>query len=86
MFSQNEISMNDIKVKNIDQSKKMILQSLTEKNSSAAKIVALNAGAAIYVADLVDNLSDGFTLAMSQIESGRAKKNLESFLEFTHSV
>ncbi len=86
MFSQNEISMNDIKVKNIDQSKKMILQSLTEKNSSAAKIVALNAGAAIYVADLVDNLSDGFTLAMSQIESGRAKKNLENFIEFTNSV
>jgi len=84
--NQYEFSMDSIKVKNIEQSKKMIMQSLTDTKSYAAKIVALNAGAAIYIAGIVENLSDGFSMALSEIESGRAKKNLDNFIEFTNSI
>jgi anthranilate phosphoribosyltransferase len=48
-------------------------------------IVALNAGAALYVAGLAKNLKEGSQMAMKALESGAAKKTLEDWIAFTKS-
>jgi len=51
----------------------------------ASDIVALNAGAAIYAADLVASLDSGIKKAQDILASGAAKKKLESLVELTQS-
>jgi anthranilate phosphoribosyltransferase len=46
-------------------------------------IVALNAGAALYVAGLAKNLKEGSQLAVKALESGAAKKTLADWIAFT---
>jgi anthranilate phosphoribosyltransferase len=52
----------------------------------AADIVALNAGAAIYVAGLEDNLADGVAKAQNVLQSGAARRKLDQLVHFTGSV
>lgn len=47
-------------------------------------IVLLNAAAALLVADKVDRLQDGVTMAAESIDKGRAKRALEKLVEATH--
>jgi anthranilate phosphoribosyltransferase len=46
--------------------------------------VLLNSAAGLYVAGVVDSLRDGVALAEDIIDSGRALKQLEKFIEFTN--
>lgn len=47
--------------------------------------VVLNSAAALYVAGKADSIEDGVRLAGEIIDSGRAKKQLEKFIEYTNS-
>ena len=47
--------------------------------------VVLNSAAALYVAGKADSIEDGVRLASEIIDSGRAKKQLEKFIEYTSS-
>ena len=47
--------------------------------------VVLNSAAALYVAGKADSIADGVRLASEIIDSGRAKKQLEKFIEYTNS-
>ena len=47
--------------------------------------VVLNSAAALYVAGKADSIEDGVRLASEIIDSGRAKKQLEKFIEYTNS-
>jgi len=49
----------------------------------ARDIVSLNAGAAIYAADLADSLEAGVTRAAEMIDTGAAKAKMEKLIEFT---
>lgn len=55
----------------------------TENGKKAADMIALNAGAAIYVAGLVQNLKSGVELAEDTIQSGLAGEKLKQLAEFT---
>jgi anthranilate phosphoribosyltransferase len=52
----------------------------------AADIVALNAGAALYVAGVVDTLSAGVALAREVIDSGEALARLEALAQLSQSL
>lgn len=56
----------------------MLLSVLENQSGPAKNIVALNAGAAIYVAGLAQTLKEGVALAIAAIESGGAKAKLEA--------
>jgi anthranilate phosphoribosyltransferase len=56
---------------------------LEGKRSPAADIVVLNAAAALYVGGLAKDLQDGVALARKSIESGAARKTLESWVAFS---
>jgi anthranilate phosphoribosyltransferase len=52
----------------------------------ARDIVALNAGAAIYVAGLADSLEEGLRQALLAVDSGGARAKLERFVAATRSA
>lgn len=75
--------LSTIQVQNAEESKAMILDVLNGKldnlNQRAARdIVLLNAGAAIYVAGIVDNLQAGINKAAEVIDNGLALAKLEA--------
>ncbi|MDP6651771.1 MAG: anthranilate phosphoribosyltransferase, partial [Gammaproteobacteria bacterium] len=59
---------------------------LTGKHQAAADIVALNAGAAIYIANLTDELAAGIDRAREIIDSGAALDKLEQLVQFTQAA
>jgi anthranilate phosphoribosyltransferase len=46
----------------------------------------MNAGAALWAADVASSLADGIRQAKAALESGAAKAKLDAFVEFTQSV
>ncbi len=75
-----------IQVNTVEESKAMILAVLENQPGPAHNIVALNAGAAIYVAGLAGSLKAGVERASATIKSGAAKQKLEEFVTFTRTV
>ena len=61
----------------------LIKQALVYEHQAAGDIVALNAGAAIYVANLADSLIDGVEKAKLIMRSGAALTKLEELVAFT---
>jgi anthranilate phosphoribosyltransferase len=75
-----------IQVTTVDESKAMIQAVLDNQPGPAHNIVALNAGAAIYVADLAPTLKAAVERASQAIRSGAAKQKLEEFVAFTRKL
>ena len=75
-----------IRVDGIAQSKAMMLAALDNKDGAARGIVALNAGASIYVAGLAGTLADGVKTALATIASGTARQKLDQFVAFTRNA
>jgi anthranilate phosphoribosyltransferase len=75
-----------ITVTTVDESKAMIVAVLEGQPGPAHNIVALNAGAAIYVAGRADSLKAGVERASQVIRSGAAKQKLEEFIAFTQKL
>ena len=77
--------LKDIQIENAEQSKAMILDVLhgkqaQGKQAAARDIVLLNAGAAIYVAGVVDSLQAGIHKAAEVIDSGAALEKLNALI------
>jgi anthranilate phosphoribosyltransferase len=75
-----------IRVTTVDESKAMMLAALENTTGAARDIVALNAGASIYVAGLARTLPEGVQLALSTIASGAARRKVDEFVASTHAV
>jgi anthranilate phosphoribosyltransferase len=75
-----------IQVGSVEESKAMILAALEGQPGAAHNIVALNAGAAIYVAGIAASLKAGVERASQAIKSGAAKHKLEEFVAFTRQL
>jgi anthranilate phosphoribosyltransferase len=84
-FGFNCTSLNEIQVHSIDESLAMVNSVLDNQASSARDIVILNAGAAIYAADLTDNLSAGITTAQEVLNNGAAREKLAAWVELTQT-
>ena len=69
-----------LQVANVEESKDMLLGALDNKIGAARDIVALNAGASIYVCGQADSLADGVEKAFEMIASGAARAKLDSFV------
>ncbi len=73
-----------LKVSNVEESRAMIIGALENKVGAARDIVALNAGAAIYVADKAATIQEGVDKALEVIASGAARDKLAKFIECTN--
>ena len=75
-----------IEVHTVEESKAMILAALENQPGPAHNIVALNAGAAIYVSGVAPSFKAGVERAQAAIRSGAARKKLEDFVAFTKTL
>ena len=64
----------------------MVRDALTGSNAAAADIVALNAGAAIYAANVVEDMAAGVQRARDILRSGAALRKLEALAAFSQSL
>jgi len=62
-----------------------MLAALDNKEGAARDIVALNAGASIYIAGKALTLVDGVKQALVVLASGAALQKLDQFVAFTKS-
>jgi anthranilate phosphoribosyltransferase len=85
-FGLDVSALDAIKATDKDVSKAMLLDVLNNKSGVAKDIVVLNAGAAIYVAGLANDLWGGVTKARDVIESGAARKKLDALVGLTQSM
>ncbi|HZM34743.1 MAG TPA: anthranilate phosphoribosyltransferase [Burkholderiales bacterium] len=75
-----------IQVSTVEESRAMIQAVLENQPGPAHNIVALNAGAAIYVAGVAKTFKSGIERAAQAIKSGAAKQKLEEFVAFTQKL
>lgn len=71
-------------VNNAEESLSLINQAFTTGRGKAADILALNAGAAIYVSGKTDNMQEGVKLAQDVLQSGHVKTKLNQLIELTN--
>lgn len=71
-----------LSVNDVHDSLAMLQAVLDNQPGPARDIVALNAGAAIYAANLEDSLSSGISKALEVIASGAAKEKLYALINF----
>ena len=57
-----------------------------DRAERARRVVALNAGAALYVADLQDSIAEGVTAAMRLLKSGKPWLTVEALADFTAAL
>jgi len=74
-----------IRVDSVEGSKAMLLAALGNEAGAARDIVALNAGASIYVAGQAPTLAAGVDKAHAVIASGAARRKLDQFVSFTQA-
>jgi anthranilate phosphoribosyltransferase len=72
-----------IQVASVEESKQMILAVLENQAGPALNIVALNAGAALYVAGVAKSMEAGIERARKAIDKGEARRKLDEFIAFT---
>ena len=72
--------LNDIKADDAESSLKLIQQALDGHDGAAKDIIAMNAGAAIYVCGIADSLQGGIDTAMEILNSGAAHQKLDDFV------
>jgi len=75
-----------LQVANIEESKGVLLATLDNKPGAARDIVAINAGASIYVSGQAATLADGVDKAFEMIASGAARAKLEQFVLRTQEL
>ena len=75
-----------LRVADATESKAMLLQALDNTDGLPREIVALNAGAALYVAGVAGSIADGIVLARAAIASGAALAKMEEFVGITRQL
>ena len=74
------------KVETAEQSMAMLRGVLDNQAGPAKDIVALNAGVALYAANVAPTMADGLALARTAIESGAAKSKMLALVELSKSL
>jgi anthranilate phosphoribosyltransferase len=76
-------SNRSLRVANAQESKEMIFSALSNVAGTAREIVALNAGTALYAANIANSIPQGIVLAREAIASGAARAKLDEFVRVT---
>ncbi len=80
-FGIKQQALQSIKANNAQESLTLIQSALDGKSGGAKDIVALNAGAAIYVSGIEDSLSAGIKTAQRVLDSGYAHQKFDQFIQ-----
>lgn len=79
-------SSRNLRVAGVAESKAMLEQALAGVRGVPHDIVCLNAGAALYAANVAGSIAEGITLARATIASGAARAKMLAFVETTQRL
>ena len=82
-FDMQQSNLDSICVEDADASLKLIQEALDGQDGPAKDIIALNAGAAIYVSGLTNSLKDGVKKAQEILSSGAAHQKLDDLVRMS---
>ena len=82
-FNMQQANLDSICVNDADASLKLIQEALDGQEGPAKDIIALNAGAAIYVSGLTNSLKDGVEKAQEVLNSGAAHQKLDDLVRMS---
>ncbi|WP_153099295.1 anthranilate phosphoribosyltransferase [Paraburkholderia hayleyella] len=82
-FGMQMMSNRTLKVADAAESRTMLLAALDNQPSAAREIITLNAGTALYAANVVDSIAEGIQRAREVIASGAARAKVEQLARFT---
>ena len=85
-FGLQMMSQRNLRVASAEESMGMMLGALANQPCAARDIVCLNAGAALYVANVADSIADGINRAREAIASGAARAKLDQFVQTTQRL
>lgn len=80
VFGLPQVAASELVVHGIDEARAMLLAALENRHAAASAIVALNAGAAIYVSGRAPSLAEGVLQAQEAIASGAARARLADYV------
>ena len=75
-----------LKVSGAAESKDMVIEALSNIEGTPREIVVLNAGTALYAADIAASIAEGIERARAAIASGAAMKKLTQFVTLTQKL
>lgn len=76
-------ALRNLEVSNPEESKAMLLGALEDKPGAPRDIVKLNAGVALYAANVSPSIAEGVLLAGRTLASGAARAKLDAFVQAT---
>ncbi|RAO76809.1 anthranilate phosphoribosyltransferase [Dyella jiangningensis] len=79
-------SSRNLRVENAEESRAMLLEALEGRRGVPHDIVCLNAGAALYAANVVDSIAAGIELARNTIAAGAARAKMDDFVATTRRL
>jgi anthranilate phosphoribosyltransferase len=79
-------SSDALRVNDAIESRLRVLEALENKPGPVRDIVLLNAGAALFVAELADSIAAGIDKARAVVASGAARAKLDRFVAATHRI
>jgi anthranilate phosphoribosyltransferase len=79
-------SSRNLRVENAEQSRVMLIEALSGKGGVPHDIVCLNAGAALYAADVASSIGEGVERARVAIASGAARAKIDAFVAVTRRL
>lgn len=82
-FGLDRGSLDELKVYSAEESLALVKRVLDNESGAALDTILLNAGAALYVADVADTLAEGVAMAQDAIDSELAKERLRALVDFT---
>jgi anthranilate phosphoribosyltransferase len=85
-FGMTMASNRALKVETAEDSKAMLMGVLSNQSGPAKDIVLLNAGAALYAANVANGMQAGIQLARTAIESGAAKAKLDALVSASQAL
>ena len=85
-FGLSRSNLDAIRVEDPAQSLTLLLEVLDNQPGAARDIVVLNAGAAIYAADVTDSLAEGVRLADAVITSGAARERFDALIALAETL
>jgi anthranilate phosphoribosyltransferase len=85
-FGLQMASSRNLQVADATESKARVIEALEGQTGVAQDIVCLNAGAALYAADVAGSIAEGIALARAAIASGAAKQRMQDFITATQAI
>lgn len=79
-------SQRSLRVETPDDSRRMLIAVLDNQPGPARDIVMLNAGVALYAANVVPTMADGVAMAREALATGRARAKLNEFVSATQAL